>query len=156
VPSPVADLLAAVDLEEDGVVSWGQPIPSTAPGVYVVSLSADPGSVAGVIPATPISAPAISELLYLRQELTVDGARPSGEVLTRRVSEFWLADVPPPHAHHSSRQTISIWKNSQTTAAYAYGQKRLQHSKAIAEQERKDFHRQSAFVRFAPLRAEGL
>ena len=51
--------------------------------------------------------------------------------------------------------TISAWDNSQSTAAFAYGAQRPQHSNAIAAQQRKDFHRQSAFVRFAPIRVEG-
>ena len=51
--------------------------------------------------------------------------------------------------------TISIWSSSEATAAYAYGQQRPQHSNAIAAQQRKDFHRQSAFVRFAPIHVRG-
>lgn len=51
--------------------------------------------------------------------------------------------------------TVSIWQDSLATAAFAYGRQKPAHSDAIAEQQRKDFHRQSAFVRFAPLRVEG-
>ena len=51
--------------------------------------------------------------------------------------------------------TISIWEDSRSSATYAFGRQRPQHSEAIAEQQRKDFHRQSAFVRFAPIRLEG-
>lgn len=51
--------------------------------------------------------------------------------------------------------TISIWESSQATAAYAYGHQRPQHLDAIREQQRKDFHRESAFIRFAPVRLEG-
>lgn len=51
--------------------------------------------------------------------------------------------------------TISIWRSDRTAAAYAYGQQQPAHSEAIAEQQRKDFHRQSVFIRFAPIRLEG-
>jgi len=51
--------------------------------------------------------------------------------------------------------TVSIWRDAQVTAAYAYGRQQPAHSEAIREQQRKDFHRQSAFIRFAPTRLEG-
>jgi hypothetical protein len=51
--------------------------------------------------------------------------------------------------------TVSIWADSQAAAAYAYASQRPQHSDAIAAQEREDFHRRSAFVRFAPIKASG-
>jgi hypothetical protein len=51
--------------------------------------------------------------------------------------------------------TMSIWKDAQATAAYAYGHQQSAHPEAIAEQRREDFHRQSAFIRFAPTRLEG-
>jgi hypothetical protein len=51
--------------------------------------------------------------------------------------------------------TISIWKDSASSMDYAFGHQRPQHSDAITEQRRKDFHRQSAFIRFAPIRVEG-
>ena len=51
--------------------------------------------------------------------------------------------------------TVSIWQDAQATATYAYGRQQPAHSEAISEQQRKDFHRQSAFIRFAPTRMEG-
>ena len=51
--------------------------------------------------------------------------------------------------------TISLWKDSAASMTYAFGRQRPQHSDAIVEQQRKDFHRQSAFVRFAPIRMDG-
>ena len=51
--------------------------------------------------------------------------------------------------------TISLWKDSAASMTYAFGRGRPQHSNAITEQARKDFHRQSAFVRFAPIRIDG-
>jgi hypothetical protein len=51
--------------------------------------------------------------------------------------------------------TVSIWQDARATATYAYGRQQPAHSEAISEQQRKDFHRQSAFIRFAPTRLEG-
>ena len=51
--------------------------------------------------------------------------------------------------------TMSIWGDAQVTAAFAYGRQPPAHSDAISAQQRKDFHRQSAFIRFAPTRLEG-
>src|SRR5207248_1103596 len=39
-----------------------------------------------------LSDQAIEELLAVRPELTVDGARPTAEQLKKRLSEFWLPD----------------------------------------------------------------
>jgi hypothetical protein len=51
--------------------------------------------------------------------------------------------------------TISIWDDGNAAASYAYGRSGPAHNDAIAEQQRKDFHRRSAFVRFAPVRVDG-
>jgi hypothetical protein len=51
--------------------------------------------------------------------------------------------------------TMSIWRNSEVTAAFAYGRQQPAHSDAISAQQRKDFHRRSAFIRFAPIRLDG-
>ena len=51
--------------------------------------------------------------------------------------------------------TVSIWQDAQASAAYAFGRQQPAHRDAIGAQQRKDFHRQSAFIRFAPTRLEG-
>ena len=51
--------------------------------------------------------------------------------------------------------TVSVWASSRDAAAFAYGQQRPAHADAISQQERKDFHRQSAFVRFSPVHIAG-
>lgn len=51
--------------------------------------------------------------------------------------------------------TVSVWRDTKAAVAYAYGQRHPEHSQAIGAQQRKDFHKQSAFIRFAPLRVEG-
>jgi hypothetical protein len=51
--------------------------------------------------------------------------------------------------------TVSIWQDARLAATYAYGRQQPAHSHAISEQQRKDFHRQSAFIRFVATRLEG-
>jgi hypothetical protein len=78
-------------------------------------------------------------------------SRPAEKVAAADDGMIWgSAAVRPPFV-----ATMSIWKNAQATAAYAYGQQQPAHSQAISAQERKDFHRQSAFIRFAPMQLEG-
>ena len=61
-----------------------------------------------------------------------------------------MASARPPFV-----ATVSMWEDSRSAAAYAYAQQRPQHSDAIVEQQRKDFHRESAFIRFAPISSAG-
>jgi hypothetical protein len=81
----------------------------------------------------------------------VRSSRPAERSATTASGLLWgTAAARPPFV-----ATISLWADSDATAAYAYSQELPQHSNAIAAQRRKDFHRQSAFVRFAPIAIEG-
>jgi heme-degrading monooxygenase HmoA len=51
--------------------------------------------------------------------------------------------------------TVSMWRDAAATVDYAYGREQPAHSEAIRAQRRKDFHRQSAFIRFLPIRLDG-
>jgi hypothetical protein len=78
-------------------------------------------------------------------------SRPAERRATQADGLIWgTASVRPPFV-----ATVSMWENSDATTAYAFGRELPEHSNAIAEQRRKDFHRRSAFVRFAPLSFEG-
>jgi len=78
-------------------------------------------------------------------------SRPAERAAVTGDGMIWgSAAVRPPFV-----ATVSIWRDSQATAAYAYGQHQPAHNDAIREQQRKDFHRQSAFIRFAPFRLVG-
>lgn len=78
-------------------------------------------------------------------------SRPAEHAAVAADGMMWgSAAVRPPFV-----ATVSIWRDSQATASYAYGQRPPAHSDAIDQQQRKDFHRQSAFVRFAPTTLEG-
>jgi hypothetical protein len=51
--------------------------------------------------------------------------------------------------------TFSLWESSRGLATYAFGRSDAAHPEAIAEGERKPFHKQQAFIRFRPYAAEG-
>jgi hypothetical protein len=51
--------------------------------------------------------------------------------------------------------TCSLWESTDALSTYAYGQRGLGHPDAIAAQAEKDFHKQSAFIRFRPYGAQG-
>ena len=48
-----------------------------------------------------------------------------------------------------------LWESTQASVAYAFGKQQPAHTEAMAEQQKKEFHHQSAFIRFAPTRLEG-
>jgi hypothetical protein len=51
--------------------------------------------------------------------------------------------------------TFSLWESSRALSTYAFGNAEPAHSEAIAEGERKPFHKRQAFIRFRPYGAEG-
>ena len=78
-------------------------------------------------------------------------SRPAEKAATLDEAMIWgSAAIRPPFV-----ATMSIWENDRAATAYAYGQQQPSHSKAIKDQKRKDFHHESAFIRFAPTRLEG-
>lgn len=78
-------------------------------------------------------------------------SRPAEKTAAAHDGMIWgSAAIRPPFV-----ATVSIWKNAEATADYAYGQQQPAHSQAIAAQRQKDFHRESAFIRFAPIRLDG-
>ena len=78
-------------------------------------------------------------------------SRPAERTARENEGLLWgSAAVRPPFV-----ATVTLWRDAEATVAYAYGREQPAHSEAIAAQRRKDFHRQSAFIRFAPIRLEG-
>ena len=78
-------------------------------------------------------------------------SRPAERAAVADDGMLWgSAAVRPPFV-----ATVSLWRDAESTKAYAYGSGQPAHSAAIRAQQRKDFHRQSAFIRFAPTRLDG-
>lgn len=91
-PSSIASIFVAAGCTPVGVVRWGERVPMTEPGVYVVSLTRDPDALAADMPVAPISMAAVQELLDRRPELLLDGRRPTPAELAERLARFWLPD----------------------------------------------------------------
>jgi hypothetical protein len=51
--------------------------------------------------------------------------------------------------------TLSVWSSADRAAAYAYADPDAGHPRAITQQRRKDFHHESAFVRYAVTSSTG-
>ncbi len=51
--------------------------------------------------------------------------------------------------------TCSLWESTKALSTYAYGRAEPAHADAIAEQDTKDFHHETAFIRFRPYGSEG-
>jgi hypothetical protein len=93
-PSSVGDLLDAADLRLAGSVPWRTAPRLNAPGVYLVSIDADPSRLGGLAASAPIDTGAIETLLAARPELRLHGTRPSRDQLVKQIGRFWLADEP--------------------------------------------------------------
>ncbi len=91
-PTTVAAILVAAELEPEGAVAWGSRVPETKPGVYVVARTANPHAQTPVMPDCPIDLPKVRQLLRVRPELLLDGDRPTANKLAKRVAGFWMPD----------------------------------------------------------------
>src|SRR4051794_29341444 len=91
-PSSINSLIAAAGLALGGTVPWGESVPERAPGVYLVATTSDPMEISSRPSDCPLSSDAVGELLEARPELRLDGARPRADLLSARISEFWLPD----------------------------------------------------------------
>lgn len=91
-PISVQSLFEAVDLRHRGVVVWGERVPADTPGVYCVSTTADPRSVVKEPSVFRPSVERLTQLLEVRQHLTIDGERADVARLSERLGNFWLPD----------------------------------------------------------------
>lgn len=92
-PSTVAQLFAAHELAQSGVVPWGNPVPERSSGVYVVALTSRTDAVEGTLAACPLDLVRLQELLDVRPELRMDrSGRPTAAELATRLAGFWLPD----------------------------------------------------------------
>jgi hypothetical protein len=73
-------------------VRWGEPVPETRCGVYLVSLTPSRDQVTGVLPHCPVSAAALDALLEACPNLRLDGEVPDRDALAQRLASYWLPD----------------------------------------------------------------
>jgi transcription elongation factor GreA len=79
-----AELLKQVGLMPDGPVRWGSPVRSARPGVFVVELGE-------ALQRAPVDVSVSGKWAVRVGTLTLDGERPDGRALARRLSSFWLS-----------------------------------------------------------------
>jgi hypothetical protein len=89
----VSELLASADLRLSGNVKWRQTVPLDRPGVYIVTSSTVPESrTDGLKPEAPIDLSIVAKWIESVPTLMLDGLHPTPEMLTERLSHFWLPD----------------------------------------------------------------
>jgi hypothetical protein len=82
---------------------------------------------------------------FLRTSAKAEGALAGASGLT------WATGLAkPPFV-----ATCSLWQSSKALSDYAFGHGDAAHADAIKEQARKQFHHESAFIRFRPLAIRG-
>jgi hypothetical protein len=78
-------------------------------------------------------------------------SRPAERAAVEADGFIWgTASARPPFV-----ATVSIWDSADAAASYAYTPPDAGHPSAISRQRHKDFHHQSAFIRFAPIEIRG-
>jgi transcription elongation factor GreA len=78
-----AELLKSVGLLADGPVKWGSPVRSARPGIAIVELPAP-------LAQAPVDVSICGKWAERVPTLLLDGERPDGKLLARRLAAFWL------------------------------------------------------------------
>ena len=91
-----SDVMRALGLFVDGPVRWGSPVPSRAPGVFIVELP-------GGLERAPIDNMAVVRWLDRVPGLRLDGEPTTAQALGRRLAEFWLPGEPILYVGRSMR-----------------------------------------------------
>ena len=91
--STISELLELVSIKRTGAVRWGEPVPCTVSGVYIVSLSERSGQNQVLLDNAPIDLGAVKEWLRRVPNMSLDGQiGPSSKDVAERLGEFWLPD----------------------------------------------------------------
>ena len=78
-------------------------------------------------------------------------SRPAERAAVTSEGFLWgTAAVRPPFV-----STLSVWSSDTSAAAYAYGDAEAGHARAITKQREKDFHHESAFIRYGVISSTG-
>jgi hypothetical protein len=82
-PLGAAELIRSVGLRADGPVTWGRPVPSAGPGVYLVEWP-EP------LEAAPVELTLVGKWLERLPAMRLDGVRPTSREVAARLHAFWL------------------------------------------------------------------
>ena len=91
-PTTINEALRVANLKPDGVVKWGNTIPISKSGVYIVSLTDDIDSFNGTLHSAPLSKTVFDKWLSVCPNLTLDDHKPDPDKLMERIQSFWLPD----------------------------------------------------------------
>jgi len=89
----INELIKHFNLPKSKMVQWNEKIPTEKEGIYIVSLSGDPGLNNGILNKIPISKDIIDKWIKkvngfeIDKELTFDSDK-----IVERLSQFWLPD----------------------------------------------------------------
>ncbi len=86
-PRTAPELIRDVGLIADGPAQWGRPVRRSAPGVFLIELTAP-------IPSPPLDLALVGKWLERVPELRLDGVRPGSKELLQRLAAFWLPSQP--------------------------------------------------------------
>jgi hypothetical protein len=99
----------------------------------------------------------VTTLGRLRMSQTVRflrASRPAERAALKADGLVWGTAASRP-ARRPFMSTVSVWSSDEAAAAYAYADAHAGHPQAIARQRRKDFHHESAFIRYAIVSTSG-
>lgn len=89
----VNDLFERAAVQRVGAVPWGTEVPMGVAGVYVVATTPEGDDQSGLSDC-PLEPSAITTLLEVRSEATVDGQTADAELLSTRLAEMWVPSQP--------------------------------------------------------------
>jgi hypothetical protein len=166
-PSPELGRVGLVAFWDDDAALDGflaaHPLAETLAGGWRIRL--EPLRAFGSWPGLPSDVPtaratdddgpaAVLTLGRLRLSQTVRFLRTSAKAEARAVEApgmIWATGLArPPFV-----ATCSLWESTRALSTYAFGHTEPAHADAITEGEKKEFHHQSAFIRFRPYGSEG-
>ena len=91
--SSVESLLRSAGVAHRGAVRWGDPVPLTSSGVYLVATGPDPSNGEGAAECA-IDPAAVATLLERRPEACVDGVAADPSSVTSRLQSMWVPEEP--------------------------------------------------------------
>jgi len=91
-PTTIREAFEAASLRREGVVRWCEDLPTSASGVYLLSLSRSLNTYDGKLVTAPLAIAEFGNWLKACPRLTLDGVRPNAQDLMKRVAQFWHPD----------------------------------------------------------------
>lgn len=91
-PTTVHQLFEQFNIDHFSRVQWGRRFVDNSKGIYIVSTSNQADQNLGTTPSPQFNDRAFTEWLNNCPRLTIDGIKPTIQILKNRLAEFWLPD----------------------------------------------------------------